>query len=261
MNLPRYTPENLHVHFKKGNSLPTSSFLRGILVFPWSQNSFEFLNFTPPGRTNHDMNGGKKTPFYKSGHIIATPHDLTPNGGLVREFPLFQGNLGWWNIISFGQINRRYIFIIFTQMVGNFPAKDVPRSQPAPIGNPYISPIFMGSNPQESQGRTQFSYHGYTYVGGTPVLVPCPFRLPGFSTTPVTRQQAVASAATCHCTTAHSAGGTTTAKRNWGPSESLGRGENGGYTMILDDTLLYIYLMVLYKLEPKSLRWSNVPFK
>ena len=134
-------------------------------------------------------------------------------------------------------VNRRYIFIIFTQMVGNFPAshisflgwqsppkpslcpnqgigKDVPRSQPAPIGNPYINPIFMGSNPQESQGRTQFSYHGYTYVGGTPVLVPCPFRLPGFSTTPVTRQQAVASAATCHCTTAHSAGGTTTAKRN-----------------------------------------------
>ena len=27
------------------------------------------------------------------------PHDLTPNGGLVREIPLFQGNLGWWNII------------------------------------------------------------------------------------------------------------------------------------------------------------------
>ncbi len=24
---------------------------------------------------------------------------FTPNGGLVREFPLFQGNLGWWNII------------------------------------------------------------------------------------------------------------------------------------------------------------------
>ena len=35
----------------------------------------------------------------KSGQIIATSHDLTPNGGLVREFPLFQGNLGWWNII------------------------------------------------------------------------------------------------------------------------------------------------------------------
>ncbi len=31
--------------------------------------------------------------------IIATSHDLTPNGGLVREIPLFQGNPGWWNII------------------------------------------------------------------------------------------------------------------------------------------------------------------
>ena len=36
---------------------------------------------------------------YDSGQIIATSHDLTPNGGLVREIPLFQGNLGWWNII------------------------------------------------------------------------------------------------------------------------------------------------------------------
>ena len=30
-----------------------------------------------------------------SGQIIAASHDLTPNGGLVREIPLFQGNLGW----------------------------------------------------------------------------------------------------------------------------------------------------------------------
>ena len=30
-----------------------------------------------------------------SGQIIATSHDLTPNGGLVRELPLFQENLGW----------------------------------------------------------------------------------------------------------------------------------------------------------------------
>ena len=30
-----------------------------------------------------------------SGQIIATSHDLTPNGGLVREVPLFQGNPGW----------------------------------------------------------------------------------------------------------------------------------------------------------------------
>ena len=32
----------------------------------------------------------------KAGQIIATSHgSLTPNGGLVREIPLFQGNLGW----------------------------------------------------------------------------------------------------------------------------------------------------------------------
>ena len=30
-----------------------------------------------------------------SGQNISTSHDLTPNGGLVREIPLFQGNLGW----------------------------------------------------------------------------------------------------------------------------------------------------------------------
>ena len=34
-----------------------------------------------------------------SGQIIATSHDLIPNGGLGRGIPLFQGNLGWWNII------------------------------------------------------------------------------------------------------------------------------------------------------------------
>ncbi len=32
--------------------------------------------------------------YIVSGQIIATSHDLTPNGGLVREIPLFQGNLG-----------------------------------------------------------------------------------------------------------------------------------------------------------------------
>ena len=30
-----------------------------------------------------------------SGQIIATSHDPTPNGGLVREIPVFQGNLAW----------------------------------------------------------------------------------------------------------------------------------------------------------------------
>ena len=34
-----------------------------------------------------------------SGQIIAPSHDLTPNGGLVREITLFQGNLSWWNIV------------------------------------------------------------------------------------------------------------------------------------------------------------------
>ena len=33
--------------------------------------------------------------IYISGQIIATSHDLTPNGGLVREIHLFQGNLCW----------------------------------------------------------------------------------------------------------------------------------------------------------------------
>ena len=37
---------------------------------------------------------------------IPTSHDLTPNAGLVREISLFQGNLGWRNIIPFGQINH-----------------------------------------------------------------------------------------------------------------------------------------------------------
>ena len=34
------------------------------------------------------------------GQSIATSRDrFSPNAGLVREIPLFQGNLGWWNII------------------------------------------------------------------------------------------------------------------------------------------------------------------
>ena len=36
------------------------------------------------------------TLLHVSGQIIATSHDrFPPNGGLVREIPLFQGNLGW----------------------------------------------------------------------------------------------------------------------------------------------------------------------
>ncbi len=45
-------------------------------------------------------------------NFIATSHgSLTPNGGLVREIPLFQGNVGWWNIFPFGQKNGRPCFI------------------------------------------------------------------------------------------------------------------------------------------------------
>ena len=32
---------------------------------------------------------------YGTGQIIATSQDFTKNGGLVRDIPLFQGNLGW----------------------------------------------------------------------------------------------------------------------------------------------------------------------
>ena len=36
---------------------------------------------------------------HSSGQIIATSAEVTLNCGLVREIPLFQWNLGWWNII------------------------------------------------------------------------------------------------------------------------------------------------------------------
>ena len=36
-----------------------------------------------------------KAKNHLAGQIIVTSHDLTTNGGLVREIPLFQGNLGW----------------------------------------------------------------------------------------------------------------------------------------------------------------------
>ena len=35
------------------------------------------------------------SPTQVKGQIIATSHDLTRNGGLVRIFVLFQGNVGW----------------------------------------------------------------------------------------------------------------------------------------------------------------------
>ena len=41
---------------------------------------------------------------YIPGQIITTSAEVTLNGGLVREIPLFQGNLGWWNIIIWPDI-------------------------------------------------------------------------------------------------------------------------------------------------------------
>ena len=41
------------------------------------------------------LGGHCRQRLHMSGQIIATSHDLTPNGGLVREISLFQGNLGW----------------------------------------------------------------------------------------------------------------------------------------------------------------------
>ena len=45
--------------------------------------------------------------FYNSfGQIIATSHDrFPPNGGLVREITLFQGNRSVGEILYFGQIH------------------------------------------------------------------------------------------------------------------------------------------------------------
>ena len=55
---------------------------------------------------------------YLSGQIIATSHDLTPNRGLVREIPLFQGNLGWWNIIIWPVfMNPEFLFFVLIQIL------------------------------------------------------------------------------------------------------------------------------------------------
>ena len=56
-----------------------------------------------------------------SGQIIATSHDLTPNGGLVREIPLFQENLGWWNIIIWPDIfNLKVSFSLMGPPPGSY---------------------------------------------------------------------------------------------------------------------------------------------
>ena len=58
-------------------------------IFPLKRNHFKSkIHRTQPSNFKGYVG-------FKAGQIIATSHDLTPNGGLVREIPLFQGNLGW----------------------------------------------------------------------------------------------------------------------------------------------------------------------
>ena len=62
--------------------------------FPWFK-----VVFGNGGCLEVSFGGG-----YVSGQSIATSHDLTPKGSWEREIPLFQGNLGWWNIIIWPDI-------------------------------------------------------------------------------------------------------------------------------------------------------------
>ena len=47
----------------------------------------------------------------KSGQIIATSHDLTPNGGLVRELPLFQVVCGEWRVVKYYNLARKMLIL------------------------------------------------------------------------------------------------------------------------------------------------------
>ena len=50
---------------------------------------------------------------YTSGQIIATSHDLTPNGGLVREMPLFQLISGKPRLVKYYNLaSRNTLFMI-----------------------------------------------------------------------------------------------------------------------------------------------------
>ncbi len=54
------------------------------------------------GKIPHGLN----EEIYTSGQIIVTSHDLTPNGGLVRELPLFQGNLWKSRLVKYYNLAR-----------------------------------------------------------------------------------------------------------------------------------------------------------
>ncbi len=55
-------------------------------------------------RRDSSESPGKEMCIIPFGQIIATSHDLTSPQNVAEEGkwdPLFQGNLGWWNIIRF----------------------------------------------------------------------------------------------------------------------------------------------------------------
>ena len=69
--------------------------LTSVIAPPYGVESF--VVFTRAMNLTSFAGWGLRVPG--KGQIIATSHDLTPNGGLVREISLFQGNPGWWNVI------------------------------------------------------------------------------------------------------------------------------------------------------------------
>ena len=74
----------------------------------WMQEGVIFKRQLYSGKIKSGINGPFRMicSLQLSGQIIATSHDLTPNGGLVRDIPLFRGNLGSWNIIIWPELSR-----------------------------------------------------------------------------------------------------------------------------------------------------------
>ena len=72
----------------------------GVYIYIYMPGSSRYVKFLPFGRffgvnLGTNFTHKRKIQVCIAGQIIATSHDLTPNGGLVREISLFQGNLGW----------------------------------------------------------------------------------------------------------------------------------------------------------------------
>ncbi len=97
----------------------------------------------------------KTKPF---GFFWSNYSDLTPNGDLVREIPLFQGNLGWWNIIiwpdSWPFINQ-HLECIFPSF-NEDQVLDVPPPPPAAVQPAIVT----------TTGRETFGWDG-SFFGST----------------------------------------------------------------------------------------------